>query len=282
MSEAVSTLARLCEVEDSPPHLIEACVLIALQEYPLLEVAEVHHELEALALQVSQHLRTEHDRGAPFPRQVWAALHRVVAVEAGFSGSRDDYGNPRNSFINDVLTRRTGLPILLSVICMRLAHAVGCPAYGIGLPGHFVLRLGDGAQACYLDPFHECALLDAEGCRLLALRFLPSEDSWTSDYLVPCTTGEIVGRMLSNLKATSVRRGELERALWVQELRVAIDPRSAPEVRDRGLLYARTHRYSQARNDLSRYLELCRVPPPDAEEIERQLQRIRLLERMMN
>jgi regulator of sirC expression with transglutaminase-like and TPR domain len=280
---AVVELMRLCAAEGGARDLLLACGVIARCEYPDLDLQPTRTELDRMARAVRLRLLAAASGSAEVePAQALGALRAVLADEEGFVGSPQVYKEPASSFINDVVARRAGLPILLSAVALYVAEGAGLQAYGIGLPGHFVIRVGAGPQALYADPYRGFAVLSEGGCRELALKRLKSPHHWRADYLAPCSNRSVVVRMLTNLKHLSVRRRDFDRALWVQSLLVGLLPDAPAERRDRGLLHARQHHYEQAQRDLEAYKKMTSNNPPDAEEIERQLERINLLRLMRN
>jgi regulator of sirC expression with transglutaminase-like and TPR domain len=196
----------------------DAALLIAAHAHPDLDLDRRHAELDALA------------EGAPAEP---GALAHHLFVELRFAGNRVDYGDPRNSYLDDVLTRRLGLPITLSVVMIEVARRVGVTVEGVGMPGHFLVRTaGDGSVAGrgdrYFDPFDDGAELTAEGC---AARFAELHPGVAFDgaFLDPVGTRAIVTRMLANLEQTLLVR-EPAALVWVTRLRLLV-PGLPPQVR---------------------------------------------------
>src|SRR5438445_11102873 len=139
--------------------LAEASLLIAGEEYPGLDPAPYLGRLDELGA----HLRRRAgDAGAD---ALVPELNRLLFEEEGFRGNTVDYYDPRNSFLNDVLDRRTGIPISLSTVYMAVGRRAGVPVQGVGLPGHFVVRVTTAGGEALVDPFHDGAVLTLEDCQ---------------------------------------------------------------------------------------------------------------------
>ena len=146
-----------------------------------------------------------------------SAVSRLLFEEVGLRGNAEDYYDPRNSFLNDVLDRQIGIPISLSVVYLAVAGQVGLDAAGVGLPGHFVVRVERGGRQQLLDPFHGGRLLDQAGCEALVARMRPGGGPLDPRWLAPVTTRQILVRMLTNLKAVYTALGDWGRALAASE-----------------------------------------------------------------
>ena len=183
---------------------------------------------------------------------------RFLFEEEGFRGNTEDYYDPRNSFLNDVLDRRLGIPITLSVVYVAVAARAGLDAAGVGLPGHFVVRAERRGRHRLLDPFHGGTLLDRAACEALVARMRPGGGPLDPRWLAPVTTHQIFVRMLSNLKAVYSALGDWARALAAVERILLLVPDALEELRDRGTLHARLGQGSRSR------ARLGGVPPARA------------------
>lgn len=228
----------------------EASLLIALDAYPDLDVDAYLARLDALAAPLAQRI----DPAAPLPAWV-EAVNGHLFGEEGFRGNEADYYDPRNSYLNEVLDRRLGIPITLSVVYLEVARRIGLDAVGVGLPGHFVLEARRGDQTMLLDPFHGGVPLDVEDCARLVEETHGSGFPFSEDLLVPVPKRAILGRILNNLKMIYLRSGDAERAWPVVEKMVHLQPDSPIDRRDRGLLAHRLNRFALARDDLRFYLD---------------------------
>jgi regulator of sirC expression with transglutaminase-like and TPR domain len=186
--------------------LDRAALLIAAHPHPGLDLDHWLGELDRLA-------------GA-CPAATVEGLRRALYVDGGFAGNVVDYADPANSFLDDVLTRRTGIPISLAVVAMEVGRRAGVPLVGVGMPGHFLLRHRDD-ESLFVDPF-DGVVLDPAGCRALFRRVLGPDATWSPSHLDPVGPTAILARMLANLKAGYAARGDAHQLAWVIRLRLLI------------------------------------------------------------
>jgi regulator of sirC expression with transglutaminase-like and TPR domain len=201
------------------------------------------------------------------------ALARFLFDEERFRGNTDDYYDPRNSFLDDALDRRLGIPITLSIVYMAVAAGAGLETAGIGLPGHFVVRATRRGGQRFLDPFHGGRPLDQAGCEALVARLRPRAGPLDPRWLAPVTTRQIFVRMLNNLKAVYASLGDWSPALAAVDRILLLVPDALEELRDRGLLHARLGRPVAALRDWEAYLERA----PDASDAAAVRDRLRAL-----
>ena len=195
-----------------------------------------------------------------------SALNDFLFEELGFSGNQDDFYDPRNSFIDQVLERRLGIPITLSLVYVEIANRLGLPAFGVGFPAHFLVRIGRGATALMLDAYAggvalpeaelDRRLVDVYGEGMFSIRANPS-------LLRPAGKREILIRMARNLMGIYRDRGDRANLLEGLTAALNLDPNLADELRERGLLYARLGYAPAALADLKRFIEFSE----DAEQI---------------
>ena len=230
--------------------LAEGAFWIAAEAHPDLDVQHWLGRLDALGHRASERLTSEMDvdRAA-------SAVARFLFEEEGFRGNTEDYYDPRNSFLNDVLDRRLGIPITLSVVYVAVAARAGLEAAGVGLPGHFVVRAERRGRHRLLDPFHGGTLLDRAACEALVARVRPGGGPLDPRWLAPVTTQQIFVRMLSNLKAVYSALGDWARALAAVERILLLVPDALEEIRDRGTLHARLGQGAAAVRDWETYLQ---------------------------
>lgn len=148
-----------------------------------------------------------------------SGLARVLFVEWAFAGNTTNYQDPRNSFLPDVVDRRLGLPITLSVLMIELGRRIGVPLHGVGMPGHFLVGVDDD-PAQFVDPFHAGVSLDVSGCAARFAALYGSQAEFDPRFLVPTSTRLILLRMLTNLQLTYVARRSPD-ARWAANLRLA-------------------------------------------------------------
>jgi regulator of sirC expression with transglutaminase-like and TPR domain len=199
-------------------------------------------------------------------------MNDYLFEELHFVGNRDSYEDPRNSCLNEVLDRRTGIPITLSVVYMEIARRAGLRIDGINFPGHFLVRCPEvgsrGSSGLIIDPFHAGALLSEHDCRLLLQRHVGTEVAFNKSLLAPTTRLQIIVRMLLNLKRIYVHMRSFPQARDITELLLAMTPSALSELRDRGLLAYHLNDVSSALRDLQTYLKLSSMSETDKETRE--------------
>jgi regulator of sirC expression with transglutaminase-like and TPR domain len=244
---------------DERADLTRIALEIAADAYPGLKAEPSLGTIDDLASRVRQRCPA----GAG-PRQVLGQINWVLFVEEGFQGNVEDYYDPRNSYLNEVLGRKTGIPLSLSVLYLALAERVGLPMAGVNLPAHFVVRAGQGGETIFVDPFHAGALLDRAGCERRVAEVSGRTTPLTEAELAPCPTGTIVARMLRNLKATYLQRQDFTAAVPVLRRLVALLGDDPLERRDLGVVCLHAGRPGEALNHLPAYLDAF----PQAEDAE--------------
>jgi len=236
--------------------LAPAALAIARVEYPSLDAKPYLAQLDRMGVEATARIR---DAGGEPIR----AFNEYLYDEQGFVGNRERYDDPRNSFINEVLDRRTGIPISLAVVYLEVAHRAGLSVDGVNFPGHFLLRIRDGivndarSDAGIIDPFHGGARLSEYDCRQLLRQHVGDEAAFDASLLAPATRHDIVVRMLVNLKRLYVRMRSFPQARFISSLLLGIDPAAISELRDRGLLAYHLQDFAAALRDLEEYLRLA-------------------------
>lgn len=244
--------------------LVEASLLIAQDAYPELDVGAVQSDIERMADVVKARLPAD-----AFAEQRIQALNHYLFDELGFSGNGDDYFDPRNSYLNDVLERRTGIPITLSILYMELARRIALDAHGVSFPGHFMVRIQLSRGQLVLDPFNGAEPQSIADLRRHLAKVLPkamAEQAPLDPYLVNATPRDIIARVLRNLKNIHNKAGQIESALAVMNRLLLVVPESAEELRDRGMFYRRLDCFRPALSDLQNYLRR-RPQAPDAIDV---------------
>jgi regulator of sirC expression with transglutaminase-like and TPR domain len=251
--------------------LVPAALAIAGVEYPALDPAPYVQRLERMGEAAEGRMQ----RHAGSPRHVIiATLNAYLYEELGFSGNRERYDDPRNSFLNEVLERRTGIPITLAVVYLEVARRAGLRVAGVNFPGHFLLRASEniprpeGSEFVIIDPFHGGALLSEVDCRELLRQHVGDEAAFDHSLLEPATRHQIIVRMLVNLKRLYVRMRSFPQARFISHLLLTVDPSAISELRDRGLLAYHLQDFAAALRDLEEYLRLS--PRPDKSEEEQE------------
>lgn len=270
MLDPISSRRRFAEVVAQGEHrldLAEAALLIAQEEYPFLDITAYLVRLEALARRVSEACEDRAD-----PVKAIGALNAVLFDEEGFSGNEEHYYDPRNSFLNEVLDRKSGIPITLSLVYMEVARRAEMPVVGVGLPGHFIVRYLAGANSgsgpYFIDPFHKGALMTTAECEERVRRIYGGKTSFRRDYLQPVTGFAVLSRLLYNLKNIYVESKSYAKAHMTLSRLALLNPGAWDEVRDRGIVSYRLKNYGPALRDLELYLSKV-AEAPDRVEILR-------------
>ena len=261
------------------PDIAVAALMIARLEYPELDASRYLAQLDLIGEEAGRRLSiavppadTPHDVDADRYAKV-VALNAYLFDELHFVGNETDYGDPRNSFLNEVIDRRTGIPITLSLVYMEVARRAGLAIEGINFPGHFLLRCPASRGATYtrdliIDPFHGGALVSRDLLAQQAGGRDEDEDParFESRLLPRANTLQILSRMLANLKRIYVNMQSLPQARDVADMLIALDPSAIGELRDRGLLAYNLKDFPGALRDLQAYLKLIPSGEQDDEE----------------
>lgn len=238
-----------------------ANVLLAREvAYPSLAVGAVLTSLADLAEHAARAL-------AALP-----PLERAHAIpgwlaEQGFGGDATTYDDPRNSYLNEVLTRKQGLPIALSALALEVAYHLQAPLVGVGLPGHFIVAVEDDDGAAYYDPFHGGQRLTLAECAERVRTATGHTGAFNPRWLRPTAPRDMVARMLNNLRNHYTRTEDWALAVRVAERLRELQPSLDTHWRDLGLLYFRSGELSVAAHWLTAYL--TRAPNADDAEAVR-------------
>jgi len=257
--------------------LAPAALLVARIEYPRLDVEAYLAKLDAMGELARRAMQRHVERTGDGSRLACIkAVNECLFDELHFVGNREKYEDPRNSCLNEVLDRRTGIPITLCVVYMEVARRAGLHIDGVNFPGHFLVRCPEigsrGSSGLIIDPFHGGALLSEHDCRLLLQRQVGGEVAFSKSLLAPTTRLQIIVRMLINLKRIYVHMRSFPQARDVTELLLAMTPSALSELRDRGLLAYHLNDVTGALRDLQTYLKLSSLSELDKESREEQEQ----------
>lgn len=266
---APDRLAELLAREEGAIDLARACLLIAQDAYPGLDVDGYLGEIERLAARLRGRLPEPSDAEARI-----VALNEFLFADLGYTGNANHYYDPRNSYLNEVLDRRTGIPLTLSVLYMEIGRRIGLPLDGVSFPGHFLVRLQLRGSLLVLDPFSGGEPQSEADLRARLRRVIPEgatgpvplEELPLEQFLEPAGKRQILARLLRNLKAIYREADKPERLLEVLNRMRVVAPEAHGELRDRGLLYQRLECYRAALKDLADYATL-EPDAPDAGEI---------------
>lgn len=276
---------------DEEIDLADAALIIAALEYPGLNEVYYLERLDQMVADVSLLLA-----GETAPLRIITVLNSYLYGTLGFKGNETEYSDPRNSYLNDVLERRTGIPITLSLVYLELGKRLGLPLEGVGLPGHFIVRYrefapqttgqlnlgrgleeGDprsgGGQQILLDPFNGGEIISEEDCARMVQETFGRPVPLNAAFLRPVSKKQFLIRMLNNLKASYVGQEEFEKALKIEDFIIMLNPKDWGEIRDRGALRYRNGQRWKAVYDFQTYLR----KQPDARDTDVIRQHIRNL-----
>ena len=247
--------------------LAHACLMIAQDAYPSLDVGLYLGEIERMALR----LRAQMPQTGGAEERI-VALNEFLFDQLGYRGNADDYYDPRNSYLNDVIDRRTGIPITLSVLYMEVGRRVGLPLEGVSFPGHFLVRVQVRGGMLVLDPFAGGLPQSEADLRSRLKRVIPEgvaadvpvAELPLDQFLEPASKRQILTRVLRNLKAIYREIDKPQRMLEVLNRMLILAPEATGELRDRGYAYQRLECWQAALKDLTEYLER----EPDAADLD--------------
>lgn len=247
------------EIHQSDEHidLAKAALYIAQEEYPDLDPEEYLNALDTMASEVQERLPESR-----YPLRMITSLNQYFYDDLGFAGNKTDYYDPRNSFLNDVIDRRLGIPITMALVYLEVAHRIDFPMVGIGMPGHFLIRPDIPDVEIFVDAFNRGEVMFAQDCQERLVQMFQQPVSLKPEFLAPVSKRQFLARMLTNLKYIYLKQQELEKTLAAVERILLLFPDVSLEVRDRGLLYYQLGHYPQAAKDLQSYL----AKVPDAED----------------
>jgi regulator of sirC expression with transglutaminase-like and TPR domain len=259
--------AQLVGGEDIRIDLAQACLMIAQDAYPALDVQRYLGEIERMALR----LRSRMPPSTAAEERI-VALNEFLFEHLGYCGNADDYYDPRNSYLNEVIDRKTGIPITLAVLYMELGRRVGLPLEGVSFPGHFLVRVQVTGRVLVLDPFAGGVPQSEADLRARLKRVIPEgvaadvpvAELPLDQFLEPASKRQILARLLRNLKAIYREIDQPERMLGVLNRMLVLRPEATAELRDRGYLYQQLECWQPALKDLTEYLQR----EPDAPDLE--------------
>ena len=239
--DLTARFAALVQGPEPAIHLDQLALLVAAHAQPGLDVGRTIDRIDEIAERC--------------PDRSFAGIVHHLFVTEGFAGNRDDYYDPRNSFLDAVVERRLGIPITLGIIAIEIGRRIGVPVVGIGMPGHFLVRDAMSTER-YADPF-EGRLLDAAGCRELFSR-AQGGAGFDERYLAPVGTRAIVARLLANLKGIYLARRDRRNLAWVLRLRVEVPGVPLEERRELASALAADGRFLDAAGQLDELATLAK------------------------
>jgi regulator of sirC expression with transglutaminase-like and TPR domain len=249
--------------------LARVALEFAVDAYPGLDVETYLERIKQLAGRVRERCAT----GAKV-REILGQINWVLYVEEELRGNDEGYGDPRNSYLNEVLDRRLGIPISLSVVYWSVAEQLGVAMAGVNLPLHFMLRVDEAGQTRFVDPFHAGAVYSREKCERVLGEIAGKPIELTESMTAPCSLAVVVSRMLRNLKAVYLNTEDLASLLPVQRRLTALNPGSPGELRDLAIVCVQTEHHGEAIDPLETYLGQS-PSPDDVPELRQLLEVVR-------
>ena len=250
---------------DQEVDLARAALLISGEIYPDLDMKRYLGLLDSMAEDV---LRSTPSSGDP--RHTAEALSEYLFRQQGFRGNDEDYYDPRNSYLNQVLDRQLGIPITLSLVYIEVGRRIGLPIEGIGLPGHFVVKVVGASDDLFVDPFNGGRLMASHECVEAVQSMFHGRVSFSPEHLRPYSSRQLLVRLLGNLKIHYLQQNQLRRALASTDLMVITDPTATNNYKDRAAMLAQIGQHGLAVQDLGKYLEID-PEATDAPEVRRQI-----------
>ena len=279
MSPVIEEFAALVapEIADEKIDLLRAALTFARPEYPGLDESRYLGLIDEYADRVRSRRGESED-----PAHTIASINVVLFQQEGFAGNQSEFYDPRNSYLNDVLDRKLGIPISLSVIYMEVAQRVGLPVFGVGLPGHFLLKHYDlNGNQIFIDPYVAGRLLSPAECQTRLDEVYGGQMPLQPEFLNSVSRRQILTRMLNNLRSIYISQRNFKKALTIVDFILAIHPRSPDDLRQRALLRYNEGMLRPAIDDLEEYLRLA-PDASDAEEMKQTVLSIRRSIAMMN
>ena len=242
--------------------VFEGAMRIAQVEYPRLDAEAYRGRLDEIA-------REAREKVSGKGRRSLGQLNAFFFDQLGFHGNEDDYYDPRNSYLNDVIDRRTGIPITLATVYCEIAQRVGLPAFGVGFPGHFLVKCLVGGSEVILDCFG-AKILTRDDCHQLLDTMEAGSLPLSDEMFAIASPRDILSRMLNNLRRIHAGRRDFPRAIRWVEMDMELRPGEPHLFRERGMLYVQTEEFGKAVADLERYAGLLPAAP-DLPQVREQL-----------
>lgn len=270
------TFQQLVTLPDAAVPLAEAALIVACEEYPQLELSPYLDKLDQIA-EVARSRISSSDG----PVVTIEKINSVLFESFGFRGNIDDYYDPRNSFFNDVLDRRIGIPITLSTVYIEVARRLNFPIAGVGMPGHFIVKYFDHREEFFVDPYSQGQILTRDDCRERLYKQYGEALEFSDRLLARVTNRQILWRMLNNLKDIYLKGHAIDKCLSMVDMILMVDSEDLIQFRDRGLLRLQLRQFEGAGRDLEHYLQHS-PQAQDREEIENHVKELKRIRALMN
>jgi regulator of sirC expression with transglutaminase-like and TPR domain len=262
---------QIAEAADRPgPDLAAPAFLVARIEYPKLDPTPYLDRLDQMGDAAFHFVAKDPGQDAPLAPRI-DAVNRYLYNLLGFMGNREQYDDPRNSCLNEVMDRKKGIPITMALVYIEIARRAGMRAEGVNFPGHFLVRILADAhsehptEAMIVDPFHGGAILNEGDCRQLLSR-VGDGSAFEPSLLARATRRQVLVRMLHNLKRLYVKMHSFPQARATTDALLALQPSSLADLKDRGLLAYNMNDFSHALRDFEEYLKLARLMEQDEDD----------------
>ena len=249
--------AREISKPEAQIDLAQAALYIAQEEYPQMYPGDYLAQLDQMAAVVKKRLPQER-----YPLRVLQTINQYLYEDLGFTGNTKNYYDPCNSFLNNVLDRRTGIPITLALVYLEIAKRIDFPMVGVGMPGHFLMRPDFADSEIFVDAFHQGEILFPQDCETRLAQIYGKQVSLQPNFVAPVRPRRFLVRMLTNLKVIYLNQQHLYKAFCAVDRTLMVIPNLPMEVRDRGLLQFQLGQWQSALTDLENYLALL----PQAED----------------
>lgn len=271
LTSARQQFSEICSQPDRRIDIVEGALLVASESYPGLSIEAYRRKLNEMAHAAKACINLDMS-----PREQVVRLNRFIFHDLGFQGNAENYYDPRNSFLNEVIDRRRGIPITLSIVYIEIARLVGMHVDGVSFPGHFLVK-HPGYPEIIVDAYHGEILSQAQCEDKLKVIFGASVE-WDPDFLSAASRREILIRLLTNLKHIHLQGSDHDAALECSERLLMLEPDSVSELRDRGLIYEQMGCCQAALSDLEQFVHYC----PEHESTGEINERIMSLQRQVS
>jgi regulator of sirC expression with transglutaminase-like and TPR domain len=270
------TFQQLVTLPDAAVPLAEAALIVACEEYPQLELSPYLDMLDQIAETARNKISS-----TEAPAVTVEKINSVLFGSFGFHGNVDDYYDPRNSFFNDVLDRRLGIPITLSAVYIEVSRRLNFPIAGVGMPGHFLVKYFDPREEFFIDPYSQGQILTRDDCRERLYKQFGDALEFSDRLLARVTSRQILWRMLNNLKDIYLKGHAIDKCLSMVDMMLMVDSEDLVQFRDRGLLRLQLRQFEGAGRDLEHYLQHS-PQAQDREEIENRVKELKRIRALMN
>ncbi len=269
----------IADAADRPgPDLAAPAFLVARIEYPRLDPEPYLDRLDKMGDAAFHFVAKDPGQDAPLGTRV-DAVNRYLFGELGFAGNREQFDDPRNSCLNEVMDRKKGIPITMALIYIEVARRAGIRSEGVNMPGHFLVRClqdlhtDNPDEGLIVDPFHGGAILNEAECRKLLQPHMEDE-AFAPALLARATRRQILVRMLLNLKKLYVKMHSFPQARATTDALLALQPSSLADLRDRGLIAYHMNDFSRALRDLEEYLKVARLSDQPDEDQQKETEQV--------